>query len=46
VCYILGKEILSFSPTPSAVTNDSAFPFKPGEEVKIIIKDKKFIVEK
>jgi hypothetical protein len=31
---------------PSAVANDSAFPFKPGEEVKITIKDKKLIVEK
>jgi hypothetical protein len=46
VCYILGKEILSFSLTPSAVANDSTFLFKPWEEVKIIIKDKKLIVEK
>ncbi|MEM5836561.1 MAG: hypothetical protein QW058_02300 [Candidatus Aenigmatarchaeota archaeon] len=25
---------------PAAVANDSAFPFKPGEEVKVIIKGK------
>jgi len=25
---------------PSAITSDSAFPFKPGEKVKILIKDK------
>ena len=31
---------------PSAVANDSAFPFKPGEEVKITIKGNKLVVEK
>ena len=31
---------------PSAIANDSAFPFKPGQKVKIRIKGKKLIVEK
>ena len=31
---------------PSAIANDSAFPFKPGEKVTIVIKGKKLIVEK
>jgi len=31
---------------PSAVANDSAFPFKPGEKVRIIVKGKKLVIEK
>ncbi len=31
---------------PSAIANDSAFPFKPGDEVTISIKEKKLIVSK
>jgi hypothetical protein len=31
---------------PASIADDSAFPFKPGEEVKIVIKEKKLIIEK
>jgi AbrB family looped-hinge helix DNA binding protein len=31
---------------PAAVRDDSQFPFKPGEKVKVSIKDNKLIVEK
>ncbi|MEM5772827.1 MAG: hypothetical protein QXL86_01215 [Candidatus Aenigmatarchaeota archaeon] len=31
---------------PASVADDSAFPFKPGEEVKVIIKGSKLVVEK
>ena len=31
---------------PSTLTNDSQFPFKPGEKVKIRIEGKKLVVEK
>jgi len=31
---------------PASVADDSAFPFDPGEEVKISIKERKIIIEK
>jgi hypothetical protein len=31
---------------PASVAGDSVFPFKPGEEVKIIIKERKLVIEK
>lgn len=31
---------------PSAIANDSAFPFKPGQKVTILIKGKKLIVDR
>lgn len=31
---------------PASIAGDSAFPFKPTEEVKISIKEKKLVIEK
>lgn len=31
---------------PASIADDSAFPFKPGDEVKIAIKEKKLVIEK
>lgn len=31
---------------PASIADDSAFPFKPGDKVNIIIKEKKLIIEK
>jgi len=31
---------------PASIAGDSAFPFKPGEEVNITIKERKLVIEK
>jgi hypothetical protein len=31
---------------PASIANDSAFPFKPVDEVRISIKEKKLVIEK
>lgn len=41
--YSKGKVVLYL---PAAVVKDSAFPFKPGERLHVVIKGSRLIVEK